>query len=388
MKKCIVIPHSFKGTLSSMEICAILQGQINTFFPECEVIQLPVADGGEGTVDCFLQAMEGGQKIIAETTGPWGETVSAGYAMFADTAVIELASAAGLPMVEGCKDPGRTTTYGVGTLIRDAVLHGAKSIVLGLGGSCTNDGGCGAAAALGVKFFNVEGKAFIPTGATLVDIASIDTTDCDELLQGISITAMCDINNPMFGENGAACVFGPQKGAAGRQVDELDYQLRCLNSALLEHLGTDISTIPGSGAAGAFGAGAVAFFGAELKPGIEIVLDLVQFDQLLPGTDMVFTGEGKIDRQSLQGKVVIGVVRRAKRQGVPVTAIVGDVDDDAYGAYGEGVTAIFSTNRKAISFSEAKNRSQFDLEHCIEDIMRYTKTIISSNTYSIDNIAL
>lgn len=388
MKKCIVIPDSFKGTLSSAEICSIFQNQIQKFFPECEVIQLPVADGGEGTVDCFLQAMEGGQKIIASTTGPWGEPVQTGYAMFADTAVIELASAAGLPMVGDRKDPARTTTYGVGTLIRDAVLHGVKRIVLGLGGSCTNDGGCGAAAALGVKFLDVEGKAFIPTGSTLADIASIDTTDCDELLRGISITAMCDINNPMYGENGAAYVFGPQKGADDVQVDELDCQLRCLNSALREHLGKDVAMIPGSGAAGAFGAGAVAFFGAELKPGIEIVLDLVQFDQLLPGTDMVFTGEGKIDGQSLQGKVVIGVVRRAKRQGVPVIAVVGDVEDDAYGAYGEGVTAIFSTNRKAISFSEAKNRSRYDLEHSIEDIMRFARTIISSNNYPINNIAL
>lgn len=374
MEKCIIVPDSFKGTLSSVEICDIAQRSITRFFPECRVLAIPVADGGEGTVDCFLKAC-GGETVPAETRGPYGEAIRAEYARIGGTAVIEMASAAGLPMVGGKKDPARTSTYGVGMLIRHAVENGAGEILLGLGGSATNDGGCGAAAALGVIFLDKNGERFIPTGGTLEQITSIDVSGTRELLNGVTFTAMCDIDNPMYGENGAAYVFGPQKGADEAMVESLDKGLRHLAGVIQKSLGVSVDDLPGAGAAGAFGAGCVAFFSAELKPGIEAVLDLVGFDAMLPGTDMIFTGEGRIDGQSLRGKVVIGVAARAKKQGVPVTAIVGDVLDDAYSAYDMGVTAIFSTNRQAIPFEKAKLRSREDYIHTLEDILRFRRAV-------------
>jgi len=373
MKKCIVIPDSFKGSLTSLEICELCGDIIRRFYPECEVIAVPVADGGEGTVECFVKALPGCEKVILDTTGPWGEPIRAVYGRMGDTAFIEMAAAAGYTLVGDRRDPGRTTTFGVGTMIRHAVESGVRNIVLGLGGSATNDGGCGCAAALGVRFYDAEGNSFIPVGNTLSRIATIDAAECRELMQGVSVTAMCDIDNPMFGEEGAAYVFAPQKGADPTQVKELDHQLRCLADAISRSLGKQVADLPGAGAAGAFGAGCAAFFNGVLKPGIEVVLDTVGFDAMLDGTDMVFTGEGRIDGQSLRGKVVIGVARRAKKKGVPVTAVVGDVQDDAYGAYDAGVTAIFSINRLAIPFPEAKLRGRTDFAHTFEDIMRYTK---------------
>ena len=374
MKKCIVVPDSFKGTLSSVDICNIATESITHFFPDCRVIAIPVADGGEGIVECFLKAC-GGTAVTAAATGPYGENIEAVYARIGDTAVIEMASAAGLPMVGDNKDPARASTFGVGNIIRHAVENGAKEILLGLGGSATNDGGCGAAAALGAVFLDTDGMEFVPTGGTLVNISSIDISGVSSFLDGVKLTAMCDIDNPMYGKTGAAYIFGPQKGADEDMVKALDEGLKHLDEVIKKSIGVSAADVPGAGAAGAFGAGCVAFFGAELKAGIDAVLDLVGFDDMLSNTDMVFTGEGRIDGQSLRGKVVIGVAARAKKQNVPVTAIVGDVMDDAYSAYDMGVTAIFSTNRQAIASSEAKKRSRQDYIRTMEDILRFCKAL-------------
>ena len=368
MKKCIVIPDSFKGSLSSLQICGIARESIGRFFPDCQVITLPVADGGEGTVECFLSAMDG-ERISLKVHGPYMEEVIACYARFGETAIIEMASAAGLPMVGERKDPSVTTTYGVGEQLLHAVEHGAKKIILGLGGSCTNDAGCGCAAAAGVVFLDETGKSFIPTGGTLSRIASIDRSKADAAFQDVEITCMCDIDNPMHGTSGAAYIFGPQKGADPAMVVRLDDELKALAKLLPE----GVENLPGAGAAGAMGAGMVAFLGARLRSGIETVLDVVEFDRQLEDADLVITGEGKIDSQSLRGKVVIGVARRASKQKVPVCAVVGDVADDAYDAYDMGVSAIFSTNRLAIPFSQAKLRSEQDYRHTLEDILRMIK---------------
>ncbi len=372
MKKCIVISDSFKGSLSSIEIGKIAKESVGKFFPDCEVITIPVADGGEGTVECFLEAL-GGNEIKGTVTGPLSEKLEAAYGVIGDMAIIEMAAAAGLPLVKDKKNPLITTTYGVGEQIKAAIEGGAKRIILGLGGSATNDGGCGCAAALGVKFFDSNGHVFIPSGGTLKDIASIDVSDCQTILSGVKVTAMCDIDNPLYGPHGAAYIFGPQKGADEKMVKELDSGLVHLAEVIKSSLNKDVALMPGAGAAGGFGAGCVAFLGAQLCPGIEVVLDTVGFDDLLDGADMVFTGEGRIDSQSLRGKVVIGVSRRAKAKGVPVIAVVGDVRDDAYGAYDMGVSAIFSTNRLAIPFSEASLRSKTDYIHSFEDILRLIK---------------
>lgn len=302
MKKCIVISDSFKGTLSSQDICKIAEENLKDFFPDCTLVKVPVADGGEGTVACFYEAC-GGELVRVTVQGPYGEIVEAAYLRLGSgEAVVEMAAAAGLPQVGDRKNPCKTSTYGVGQLIRHAVEHGARQVLLGLGGSCTNDGGCGCAAALGVRFYDDDGNTFIPVGETLSRIARIDLQEAEVLLQGVRITVMCDIENPMYGINGAAYVFAPQKGANPEMVEFLDGQLRCLDQAIRKHLGKEVSGVPGAGAAGGFGAGMMAFFGAELKPGIETVLDLVRFEELLQGCDVVFTGEGRLDSQSVQGK--------------------------------------------------------------------------------------
>ena len=370
MQKILVVSDSFKGTISSTKICAIVAEEMRRFFPACEVVGLPVADGGEGTVDCFLECMAG-EKVFCEATGPNFERRTAFYGRFGETAIIEMAAAAGLPLVDdAAKDPSRTTTYGVGELMRRALERGAKRIILGLGGSATNDGGCGAAAALGARFLDANGESFVPVGGTLSKIANIDLAQTKELLDGVTVVAMCDIDNPMHGSRGAAYVFAPQKGADEPMVRLLDAELVALDQNISRTLGIEVSTLPGAGAAGAMGAGVVAFFGAQLKPGIETVLDTVGFDERVAGADFVITGEGKLDSQSLRGKVVIGVARRAKRAGVPVVAIVGDIGDDIDEAYEAGVTAVFSTNRLAIPFSEAKPRSERDYRAAVNNILR------------------
>lgn len=376
MKKCIVISDSFKGSLPSREICAIAHERIPLFFPDCTVHALRVADGGEGTVDCFLASCGGERVSVSGVQNPFGEPIEAFYGLLPDgTAVIEMAAAAGLPLAAGRKDPCRTTTYGVGQLIDHALGRGAKRIVLGLGGSATNDGGCGCAAALGVRFTDAAGKAFIPVGATLDRIAHIDVSAARSRLAGISLIAMCDIENPLFGERGAAFVFAPQKGADAETVRFLDRQLRAFDAALTRELGSSPAALPGSGAAGGFGAGCVALLGFRLRRGIEVVLDVVGFDALLEGANLVLTGEGRIDAQSLSGKVVGGVARRAKAKGVPVFAIVGDVADDAYGAYDAGVSAIFSINRIALPREAAKSRSRADYTRTLDDLLRAVRAV-------------
>ena len=353
MKKCIVISDSFKGSLPSRDICAIARERIPLFFPACEVRALNVADGGEGTVDCFLDSCGGERVLVSGVQNPYGEPIDAAYGLLPDgTAVIEMAAAAGLPLVAGRKDPCVTTTYGVGQLIADALARGARRIVLGLGGSATNDGGCGCAAALGVRFTDAGGKSFVPVGATLDRIAHIDASAARERLRGVRVIAMCDITNPMHGHSGAAHIFAPQKGADEAAVRELDRQLRALDETFRRELNASVAMLPGAGAAGAFGAGCVALLGAELRRGIEVVLD------------------GRIDAQSTHGKVVGGVARRAHARGVPVFAIVGDVGDDAYGAYDAGVSAIFSINRLAVPRDEAKARSHIDYTHTLDDLLR------------------
>ena len=372
MKKVIVISDSFKGSLGSGEIARIAADCIPSYFPGCQVVGLPVADGGEGTVDCFLEAI-GGDRVVVPVTGPWGEPVEAAYARIGDTAVIEMAAAAGLPMVGTRLDPSRTTTYGVGQLILHAVEHGAKHLVLGLGGSATNDGGCGAAAALGVKFDNAAGESFVPVGATIPQIASIDCSAAADRLAGVTVEVMCDIDNPLCGPRGAAAIFGPQKGADEAMIRQLDDALGHLADVVETDLHQSVRDLPGAGAAGGFGAGAAAFFGAELRPGIEVVLDLVRFDDLLAGCDLVLTGEGRMDGQSLGGKVPVGVARRAKQKGVPVVAIVGVVGPGIDPVYDEGITAVFTTNREALPFAQIQHRGAEDYRRALTDLLRYTK---------------
>ena len=371
MEKILLVPDSFKGTLSSRQVCQVMAGQLRRFFPQAQVKSIPVADGGEGSVEAFLAAA-GGERRMLTVTGPFGEPVEAFYGILGDgrTAVIEMAVCAGLPLAEGRLNPERATTYGVGELLLAAKEAGCTKAILGLGGSCTNDGGVGAAAALGAKFTRADGAAFIPTGGTLGEIAALDVSPVAQALQGMELTAMCDIDNPLYGEAGAAAVFAPQKGADAAMVARLDAGLRHLGQVSARCLGRDFSHLPGAGAAGGLGFGMAACCGAQLRMGIDAVLDAVGFDSLLPGTDVVFTGEGKIDSQSARGKVVSGVAARCRKAGVPVVAVVGQIGQGFEEMYQQGLTAVFSINRAAQPFAESRFHAGENLALTMENIAR------------------
>lgn len=374
MKKCIVVSDSFKGTLSSLEICRIAQETIPKFFPNCQVVTIPVADGGEGTVECFVEAI-GAVPVTAPATGPYGEEIRAVYAKSGRKAVIEMACAAGLPMVGARENPENTTTFGVGQVIRHAVENGCTEILLGLGGSCTNDGGCGCAAALGTKFFRADGSPFVPVGGTLDQIARVDVSETKKLLEGVQVTIMCDVENPLCGPTGAAYVFAPQKGADQDMVKRLDAGLRAMDRAICQSLGLQVGGVPGAGAAGGMGAGCIAFLGAELKSGIEAVLDALDFGRRLRGADLVITGEGRIDSQSVHGKVISGIAKRTKPKNVPLIAIVGGIGPGAEEAYDLGVTAIFGTDRPAMDFRQYPEPAAVYYQRTLEDILRLIKGI-------------
>lgn len=370
MKKFILVPDSFKGSMSATTICAQMQRAILAQIPQAQIVSIPVADGGEGTVDCFVQAAHA-QKRICSVTDPLGNEIESFYGVLPNgTAIIEMAAAAGLPLLGNAVDPMRASTFGVGSLIRFALDEGARHIVVGLGGSATTDGGTGAAAALGARFFDADGTAFVPTGGTLHHIATIDLSQMDPRIKQTTFTAMCDIDNPLYGPRGAAYVFAPQKGASAQQVSALDAGLSHLAQILEQQMGQHIADLPGAGAAGGMGAGLVAFFGARLCKGIDTVLDLVNFDTLLEGTDLVFTGEGKLDTQSLGGKVVLGVSRRAKVKNIPVVAVVGGVEQNLDAIYQQGVRAVFAINRMPQDFSLSRQFSEQNLLATMQDIMR------------------
>ena len=377
MKKCVIIPDSFKGSLSSIEVCNIIKEKVNEFFPKCNAIMIPIADGGEGTVDTFVYSLKA-EKVNLKVKNAFGEVIDVYYGRIKNKAIIEVAQVVGLVSAEGREDPSITSTYGVGEIISHAIEHGCNEIFIGLGGSCTNDCGVGAASALGTVFKNKNEEEFIPVGKNLNEIEYIDISKTLEKLKNCKVTAMCDIDNPMYGENGAAFVFAPQKGADENMVKMLDNNLRALSEKIKKNLNKDVSNIKGSGAAGAFGAGVCAFFNGELKSGIEIILDLIDFDNLISDADIIFTGEGQIDSQSLNGKVVIGISKRAKKQNIPVIVLAGSIGEGAEKAYDEGVSAIFSINQKAEDYSISRFKAKENLEKTIDSLLRYYD-VISKN---------
>lgn len=370
MKKCILVPDSFKGTMSAVEVCGIMKESIRNTYPECDIISVPTADGGEGTVDCFLQAFNRGRKIVMETKGPYLENIQSFYGIIDDIGIIEMAASAGVFTVNGTMDPEKTSTYGVGELINDAVNRGCKKIILGLGGSCTNDAGAGMAAALSTKFYDQSGRPFIPVGGNLSSVASIDITETREKLKNIEIEAMCDIDNPLYGENGAAYVFGPQKGADPETVKKLDLNLRYFSETIHKSLGIDVSEMAGAGAAGGMGAGAYAFLSANLKRGIDVILDMIHFEDTISSCDCIFTGEGRLDAQSMRGKVVIGISKRAKPYMIPVVAVVGSFEGDRKAVRNAGVSFIFETGAERKSFHEVRANCKEDLRRTMDKICR------------------
>lgn len=330
-------PDSFKESLTAAEAAAAMARGVRRARPEAQVDLCPIADGGEGTVAAMLAAT-GGRARVARVTGPLGAATEATWGMLPDgVAVIEMAAASGLMLVPVAqRDPTRTTTFGTGELIAAAAEHGATRIVLGIGGSATTDGGCGMAQALGVRFVDHAGRVITTPlcGGDLERIASIDVSHRRGLPP---ITVACDVTNPLTGRDGAAYVYGPQKGATPEQVEQLDRGLRHLAEVIRGQLGHDIEPIPGSGAAGGLGGGLIAFAGATLARGIDTVLEATGFDRRVQGCALCLTGEGRLDGQSLSGKACLGVARAAARHDVPTIALVGSADDDAARAVAAGL---------------------------------------------------
>lgn len=370
MKKIICIPDSFKGTLTSSKIIEITKAGFKKHQPQIEVIGIEVADGGEGTVDAFL-SISGGEKIKCVVTGPRFKRMKSFYGILPDhVAVIEMAACAGLTLVQDDPNPLITTTYGVGELMIAAWNKGCRKMIIGLGGSSTNDGGCGAAVALGYKFYDDSEQEFIPTGGTLNRIVRIDLSNIHPLIHECQIITMCDIDNPMFGEQGAAYVFGPQKGADQASVKLLDEGLYQLSQLIEKDLNKQVLELPGAGAAGGMGAGMVAFFNSTLQSGIETILDIAQFDELIKGCDLIITGEGQIDTQTLRGKAPIGVAQRAKKQKIPVICIVGSIGEGYEEIYEHGITSIISINHQAIDYRIAKTKAVENLTITIDNLAR------------------
>ena len=374
MQNFILVPDSFKGTLSAIEVCNIMKSSIKNLYKDANIISVPVADGGEGTVDAFLYALGGEKKSIWVSDAFNEQKILAHYAMLKDDiAVIEMADCAGLPLVKNRLEPDKTTTFGVGELIIDAINSGAKKIILGLGGSATNDGGCGMAAALGVKFKDEQDQEFIPTGGTLSQIYKIDMNNIYSKIKDVEFISMCDVDNPLCGRLGASAVFAPQKGADEDMVKSLDEGLAHLAKIIKRDLHIEVKDIKGAGAAGGLGAGSIAFLQSKLTKGIDVILDTINFDELVSKADIVFTGEGKFDSQSLHGKVVMGVANRSQKYKTPVIVVTGAIGENIQEAYNKGITAIFSINKEPMEFSKSALKSKENMILTMENILRLLK---------------
>ncbi|GMQ64296.1 glycerate kinase family protein [Vallitalea maricola] len=375
MKKIVIASDSFKGTMDSINVCNIVEKGIKNIRPEIKTITIPIADGGEGTVDAFLNAI-GGIKVTKKVTGPLFDKIEATYGILDDgSAVIEMAQASGLPLVEGRENPLKTTTYGTGELIQDALEKGCNKIIIGIGGSATNDGGVGMAAALGVRFLQEDNSEIDLTGEGLGYLATIDTSNLNSKISDCQFIVACDVDNPLYGASGAAYVFAPQKGADAKMVKILDENLKHYAGIVNRDLGINLQKYKGSGAAGGLGAGLVAFVDAQLKSGINILLDAVDFDNLIVDADLIITGEGKIDGQSLRGKVPVGIADRAVKHHKPVIAIVGAIGDETDALYERGISSIFSINQRPEAFEVAKNYSEENLLKTTESIIRLVSVV-------------
>ena len=373
--KLLFASDSFKGSLSSEKTVALLAQAAETVFGACETSGVPVADGGEGTVDAVIQA-ENGRKITVPVHGPLMEEIRAEYGIFGDNkAVIEMASASGLPLVPAEKrDPRNTTTYGTGELILDALEKGYRDISIAIGGSATNDGGMGCARALGIRFLDADGRELEGFGRDLIHVDRIDVSSLDKRLEDAAITVMCDVTNPLCGKDGATYTFGKQKGATPEIQKELEEGMLHYKQVILDLFGIDCNKVEGAGAAGGLGAALKVFLHGKMRSGIETVLDLIHFDERLEGVDLVVTGEGRTDWQSCFGKVMQGVGVHAKAKGIPVAGLSGSLGKNALDICEYGVSSLMTTVNAPMSLDEALDRAEeLYLEGAIR-MFRFIKT--------------
>ncbi len=368
--KIVIAPDSFKESLSAMEIATEIEAGFREIFPQAEYRKMPAADGGEGTVEAMVAATSG-QRIEVTVTGPLGEPVQAFYGLLGhdEIAVIEMASASGLALVPPhLRNPLKTSSYGTGELIRCALDAGARRFILGIGGSATNDGGAGMLQALGVHLRDTDGNEIGPGGAELARLASIDTSHLDHRLKGCVVDVACDVNNPLTGPTGASEIFGPQKGATPEMVRQLDDGLRHYSQIIARDVGRRVTDVPGSGAGGGMGAAMLAFLDGRLRPGSEIVTEAIGLDAALADADLVVTGEGRIDSQSIRGKTPVGVARVAQAHGVPVIGLGGCLAADSALVHQHGIDAVFCAVRKPCTVAEALQEAAFNVRSAARNI--------------------
>ncbi|HFG1542710.1 TPA: glycerate kinase [Vibrio cholerae] len=370
--KVVIAPDSFKESLTAKQVCDSIQAGLARVWHDAKFVAIPVADGGEGTVQSLVDATQG-RLVEVKVMGPQGKRVEAFYGMLGDkqTAVIEMAAASGLhhvPLAQ--RDPKLTTSFGTGELIRHALDQGVTKLIIGLGGSATNDGGVGMLAALGARFTNADGEPIQLTGGGLRELTHIDLQDFDPRLQHCDILVACDVNNPLCGDKGASAVFGPQKGATPEDVQLLDGALRQFGLLTEKVTGKMVLESAGAGAAGGMGAALLAYTEARLRPGIEIVLETVQLAHQVSDADLVITGEGRIDSQTVHGKTPMGVAKVAKRFDVPVLALCGCTGDNYQAVYQCGIDAVFAAVPRAMSLEDALKESDFNLADLAENVAR------------------
>ena len=372
--KIVIAPDSFKENLTSLEVASEIETGLRRVWPDAEYVKVPMADGGEGTVQSLVDAT-GGEIVKVEVSGPMGDRVLASYGLLGDkrTAVIEMAEASGLPLVPKDKrNPLVATTYGTGELIRDAIARGVDEIILGIGGSATNDAGAGLAQALGVRFINFGG-ALIPNliaGGDLDDVQAVDMSAVEPGLARVRISVACDVTNPLCGEKGASRVYGPQKGATPEMVDQLDKNLAHFAHIIKRSIGADVADRPGAGAGGGIGAGLMAFTNAVLKRGVELVVAATRLEQHMQGAQLAITGEGRVDFQTAFGKTPSGVAVAAHKHGVPVVAIGGGLADDAGGVFAHGIDGLESATPNAMPLDVAIGKSRQYLQDAGERVAR------------------
>ena len=371
----LIASDSFKGSLNTFEAASRIQEGVLRVYPDAQFEQIPVADGGEGTVDAILSSRQGSVHFI-EADGPLGRPVRAKFGILSggDEAIIEMAAASGLPLIlpEQC-NIFQASTYGTGQLILAALDHGCKRIYIGIGGSATNDGGAGMLQALGVSLLDGQGNELEHGCAALGRLRKIDLSGLDRRIRETALIAMCDVDNPLCGPQGASAVYGPQKGARPEDIPELNHCLANFADIAQKTLAKDLRNLPGAGAAGGLGWGLMAFLNAKRVPGIHAILDITCFEEKLRHTNMVITGEGSIDNQSIRGKVIDGIARRAREAGVPVIAIAGGLSKDSISVYASGVSAMEACVCRPMQLTEAMTDAHALLADAAERVMRTVK---------------
>lgn len=372
MTKYVVAPDSFKESMTAKEVCNAMEKGIKKADPAAEVIKVPMADGGEGTVDSLVDATHG-QRVIVEVTGPLGNKISAYYGILGNgtTAVIEMAKASGLEIVEKKKrNPMITTTFGTGELIRDALDHNVKEIIIGLGGSSTNDGGSGMAQALGAKLLDQNNHQIPFGGGNLDKLDKIDISNLDSRLRDVKIILAIDVTNPLIGKEGASRVFGPQKSATPEMVEKLENNLQHYAKIVKRDLNKDVASVSGAGAAGGLGAGLMAFTTCEMRRGVDLAIEVTKLEEKIRDADYVFTGEGGTDFQTKFGKTPYGVAKLGKKYHKPVISLAGYLGEGIDSLYSEGFTAIFGIIPGACDLSTALKNGPSNVARTTENIVR------------------